>query len=380
MTHRPRRTQTSKHSGFTLVELLVVLAIITMLAGLLLPAVQQAREAGRRAQCLNNLKQIALAMHNYEGAFRCFPPGYLKPVFPPNASIPTSGYSHEGALPEKYTTDFLLSGNRAVASIPVWLMTSDWGWHAFILPQMDAGTTMLDFSQTKLGFPSGPPSVNEQYIRNSIPSYVCPSLRNLPYNGPGAGASKGWGYSTYRGCMGAYDPNLSTNPDPNPVNPHIPRIPNGMLFDDSAVKFVDIRDGSSNTILVGDAKLGYWADSLSCCVRVWDQGVVTGPNYVLTEHFDLWDTYWQKKNYFIPKDVIFLDPLSPPPPLPWIQYFVSFGSEHTGNLSCFALADGSTRTVSKSIDNNVFKAISSRNSSLRSYMPNQNIENVTDTW
>ena len=61
--------------GFTLIELLVVIAIIAVLIALLLPAVQAAREAARRAQCVNNLKQIGLAMHNYHSANNCFPPG-----------------------------------------------------------------------------------------------------------------------------------------------------------------------------------------------------------------------------------------------------------------------------------------------------------------
>ncbi len=63
--------------AFTLIELLVVIAIIAVLIALLLPAVQAAREAARRAQCVNNLKQIGIALHNYHNANDCFPPGAL---------------------------------------------------------------------------------------------------------------------------------------------------------------------------------------------------------------------------------------------------------------------------------------------------------------
>jgi prepilin-type N-terminal cleavage/methylation domain-containing protein len=75
-----RRAGIRPASGFTLVELLVVIAIIGILVGLLLPAVQAAREAARRMSCQNNMKQLGLALHNFESAYKKLPPGYLGPT------------------------------------------------------------------------------------------------------------------------------------------------------------------------------------------------------------------------------------------------------------------------------------------------------------
>ena len=102
----------SRKRGFTLIELLVVIAIIAVLIALLLPAVQAAREAARRAQCVNNLKQIGLAMHNYESAVLSL--GHHRP-FTPNPQVVLFGASQASRLELKLFQMFDCSKNGVSA-------------------------------------------------------------------------------------------------------------------------------------------------------------------------------------------------------------------------------------------------------------------------
>ena len=145
MISRSRRP-IGRLSGFTLIELLVVISIIGLLIALLLPAVQSAREAARRAQCVNNLKQIGIALHNYHGAINTFPPGYIDYQNNPN-----------------YTPDLD--------------MGPGWGWAAMLLPFLEQQPlyNAINFS---LGITvvSNPASAsNSTAVLTSLSVFQCPS-------------------------------------------------------------------------------------------------------------------------------------------------------------------------------------------------------------
>ena len=126
-----------RRRAFTLIELLVVIAIIAVLIALLLPAVQSAREAARRMQCTNNLKQIGIALHNYNGAMGAFPPGYL-------------------SLMDPVTFDNNGPG---------------WGWAAFSLAQMEQ-TSLYNSINFVLGIEF---TANQTARMTVLASFQCPS-------------------------------------------------------------------------------------------------------------------------------------------------------------------------------------------------------------
>lgn len=192
------------HKGFTIVELLVVIAVIAVLMALLLPAVQQAREAARRTQCKNNLKQLGIALQNYHGAFSRFPPGAI--------------YDFETP-----------AGNNAT-------------WVSMILPHIeqvalyDRADWNSDFSATVA--PDNPPS---EIVSVSIPSMSCPSdpLRD------------GLALGIFR--RGNYAANSGIGPFHSVSNPNDPtRTYNGPFTMNSGRSLKDFTDTMGTTVLVAE--------------------------------------------------------------------------------------------------------------------------------
>ncbi len=206
LTHRP---------AFTLVELLVVIAIIGILIGMLLPAVQQVREAARRTSCANNLAQLGLALHNYEFSTEHLPAGVLNEDGPINTE---EIGQHVGFLVQllPYIEQFGIANNFDIA----------------------AGTYA---------------AANAPARQMVIPTYLCPSSANAKLNLAGTAA-----LTNYAGCHHSVETQIDVDN-------------NGLLFLNSKIRYGQIADGTCNTILVGEifpdlSDLG-WASGTRASLR-----------------------------------------------------------------------------------------------------------------
>ncbi len=196
--------------GFTLIELLVVIAIIAVLIALLLPAVQAAREAARRAQCVNNLKQIGIALHNYHASQDTFPPGRI---------------------------------NSYIAGLG-----DCWGTHAQLLSQMEGSPI---YNAINFSVNPDPDYTTTSAVANMTGSItivnvlICPSDGSVPTATVGGGSYAGHNYLLNVGS--GYS--VVQNP---PAAFGTGAAPNGVLYENSRVRLADIIDGSSNTVVMSE--------------------------------------------------------------------------------------------------------------------------------
>ncbi|HEX2477020.1 MAG TPA: DUF1559 domain-containing protein [Lacipirellulaceae bacterium] len=184
-------------AGFTLVELLVVLAIIGILLGLLLPAVQAVREAARRSQCANNLKQIGAAHHNYHAVYDAFPPG---------------SFVHR--QPE---------GTGA-------------SWHAIVLAQLEEVALYDAITPFKHGAVTGSAAQD-----TNVPVFLCPTAATATK------MSEFIATTSYAGVAGAREARVFPTPG---VCGDV--FVDGVFYPDSDTRLPDITDGSSHTLAVGE--------------------------------------------------------------------------------------------------------------------------------
>jgi prepilin-type N-terminal cleavage/methylation domain-containing protein len=200
-------TISRKPHAFTLIELLVVIAIIGVLVGLLLPAVQQARESARRASCTNKLKQLGLAVHNYAD---------VNKELPPLARMGAAGQT-----------------------------TPAWAWSALLLPFIEE----VNLHST-LGVGSGQPTSNAA-LATQLDSFLCPSDTPPRANSPrGMGGGIQFGLSNYPAVSSeGVRVYMHSNQPQNATGVFVARTPTS---GEPIRKFKDITDGSSNTLLIGE--------------------------------------------------------------------------------------------------------------------------------
>jgi prepilin-type N-terminal cleavage/methylation domain-containing protein len=322
MTHR---------RGFTLVELLVVIAIIGVLVGLLLPAVQSARESSRRAACSNKLRQLALGMHSYHSARGSFPAGGVTKI--------TNPYSPSNCLSGSPTTD---------CGPP---------WSVLILPFSDsqARYDLYAIDQPFAPMSSDITATNfpKQFKPNA--NYQCPSDKNSRTNTCN---------TNYFACQGGGPETLQTGSSAGyACQSQAGRVfyDNGIFSNNSKIRTKDIGDGTSHVALIGETKYAHHQDWTTASQAqappsgrphmAWDSALRAYPGSQFSIALGLCSTTNGINSLLT--DPAVAENLAKPAS--------TFGSNHPGG-AMFATADGATVMVNESIDLSLYRRFGQRSS------------------
>jgi prepilin-type N-terminal cleavage/methylation domain-containing protein len=297
----------TRFRGFTLVELLVVIAIIGVLVALLLPAVQAAREAARRSKCQNNLRQIALALHNYEGSLSSYPPSS------------TSGFgrgvwNYTPATPQNDPRIHLHS------------------FASLVLPYLEQGNLSgsIDYNLSALG------PANRAVASQILPVYFCPSYPFPKYtDDPLYVTTVGFNRFAVRNYVAIGARTVIGLSGSQPAE--------GVLFPGSKTRAAEITDGTSNTIVIAETRerrASVWIDGTSAAVAVRWLG--PSPTFAGNTASINYTPYFPGG---FPNSIVQLyGPSSLHP-----------------NGAFHALADGSVQFLKQTIDVNVYDALATRN-------------------
>jgi len=311
-----RRPSARSKTAFTLIELLVVIAIIAVLISLLLPAVQSAREAARRAQCLNNLKQIGIALHTCHEIHGTFPPGYV------------SNFRRD-------------SGDEGTAEDDI---GPGWGWASQILPQMEQAPihSAINFSLTMTY------AANETAQLTRISSFLCPS-DFTPNKVPVREETNTQtiytvGTSNYVGVYGVGEIGEA------------PGRGNGTFFRNSRVGIGQMTDGTSNTFVGGER-------SHNLSYATWTGRAIGGWLFT-TSSFE------GGTNKFVPDPeesfCMILGPIEveegeePRTPNRPAAHVEDYWSRHPGGVN-FLFGDGSVRFIKDTINEQLYAGLATRN-------------------
>lgn len=311
-----------KRRAFTLVELLVVMAVIGVLVSLLLPAIQQARETARRTQCSNHLKQQGLALQTYHDAHQIFPASYYSDT---KAPIDSGTFDGPGG----------------------------WAWGTMLLPYLERGDLhgQLRFDRSCWD------AVNSAAVKSRLPVFMCPSSSGnneteLVVRDQAGNPLARFGRSTYVANAGKEEPWGFAIDDYS-------RVADGPMFRNSRVRAADVSDGLSYTVFLGE-------HSSYLSAKTW-VGVVPGA-VVCTENpnrFPLTacDYAATLVNVHSGPAADEIDPITGfapvHPPNSALCHVCQMFAEHPGGANV-ALGDGSVRFISSHIKHLVWAALSSR--------------------